>query len=66
MDCAMDNTSNYFCKGLTFKQITIFESYSPDMPCTGYWHFIKFACIFFESDKKQNNHIDLYLKYQMN
>lgn len=50
MDCAMDNTSNYFYKGLTFQQITIFESYSPDMPCTGYWHFIKFACIFFESE----------------
>lgn len=49
MDCAMDNTSNYFCKGLTFQQITIFESYSPDMPCTpgtGYWHFYQ-ICMHF-------------------
>lgn len=56
MDCAMDNTSNYFCKGLTFQQIIIFESYSPDMPCS----------LKVNAFKKQNNHIDLYLKYQMN
>lgn len=65
MDCAMDNTSNYFCKGLTFQQITIFESYAM------YWllAFLSNLHAFslkVNAFKKQNNHIDLYLKYQMN